>query len=80
VTLVTLQSLLGWCALINYSVLLLWFVLYAAAGDALYHLHSRWFAISKERYDTFHLAGMTGFKLAIWLFNIAPYLALHLLH
>ncbi len=78
-TLATLQSLLGWCALINYSVLLLWFVLHAAAGEALYRLHSRWFPISKERYDTFHLASMTAYKLAILLFNIAPYLALRLL-
>ena len=78
-TLANLQSMLGWCALINYSVLLLWFVLYAAAADALYRLHRRWFAISRERYDTFHLAAMAAYKLAIWMFNIAPYLALRLL-
>ena len=77
-TLADLQSLLGWCALINYGALLLWVVLYMAAKDAMYRLHGRWFALSKERDETVHLAGMTGYKLAIWLFNIAPYLALHL--
>ena len=76
----TLQTLLGWCALINYGVLLLWFVLYVAAKDALYRLHGRWFAMSRERYETFHLAAMAAYKLAIWIFNIAPYLALRLMH
>ena len=73
------QALLGWCAVINYGVLLLWFALYASAKEWLYRLHGRWFSLSKERYETVHLAGMTGYKLAIWLFNIAPYIALHLI-
>ena len=78
-TLVTLQSLLGWCALINFGVLMLWFVLYVLARDAMYRLHSRWFSLSRERYETFHLGSMAAYKLAIWMFNLAPYIALRLM-
>ena len=78
-TLASLQSLLGWCAVINFGVLMLWFVLYASAKDLLYRLHSRWFSLSKERYETVHLAGMAAYKLAIWMFNLAPFIALHLI-
>jgi hypothetical protein len=78
-TLTMLQSLLGWCALINFGVLMLWFVLYASAKEWLYRLHSRWFSVSKERYETVHLAAMAAYKLAIWMFNLAPFIALHLI-
>ena len=78
-TLTLLQALLGWCVVINFGVLMLWFLLYASAKEWLYRLHSRWFSLSKERYETVHLAGMAAYKLAIWLFNLAPYIALHLI-
>ena len=78
-TLTMLQALLGWCAVINFGLLMLWFVLYVLAKDWMYRLHSRWFAVSKESYETVHLASMAGYKLAIWIFNLAPYIALHLI-
>jgi len=78
-TLLMLQALLGWCTVINFGVLMLWFVLYVLAKDWMYRLHSRWFSVSRERYEMVHLGGMAGYKLAIWMFNLAPYIALHLI-
>ena len=78
-TLATLQSLLGWCAVINLALLSVWFLLYVLAKDAMYRLHSRWFALSRERYEAIHYGAMAGYKLAIWIFNLAPFIALHLI-
>ena len=71
-----LRALLGWCAVINYSVLIVWFVLFVGARDWMHRLHGRWFRLTDEQFDMVHYAGMGLFKLGIFLFNLAPYLAL----
>ena len=78
-TAATLQAFVGWCALINLALLTIWFGLFVLAKEWLYRLHGRWFDISKERFDAIHYGGMAGYKLAIWLFNLAPYIALRLM-
>jgi len=78
-TLTTLQSLLGWCAVINLALLSVWFLLYVLAKEWMYRLHSRWFALSRENFETIHYTGMAAYKLAIWIFNLAPFIALHLI-
>lgn len=75
----TLQPMLGLAALINFGILLLWFVTYVTATDCLYRLHNRWFQISREQFAMMHYAGMAIFKLMILVFNLGPYLALLLL-
>ena len=74
----TLRAALGWAALINYALLLLWFGLWWGARDALRRWHGRWFRLSEERFDAIHYAGMAFLKLAIWVFLLAPWLALHI--
>ena len=75
-TLELVREVLGWCALINYIILILWFVVFVSAHEWMYHLHSRWFSLSKNTFDTIHYAGMAIFKLGVFLFNIVPYVAL----
>jgi hypothetical protein len=67
-----------WCAVINYGVLLVWFLFFMLAHDWMYLLHGRWFHLSVEQFDMLHYAGMSIFKLGIILLNLAPYLALHI--
>ena len=71
------QALL-WCALINYGVLILWFVVFLGAHDLLYRLHTKWFRISVEAFDTIHYGGMAIYKIGIVLLNLVPYVALTL--
>ena len=71
------QALL-WCALINYGVLILWFVAFVAAHDLLYRLHTKWFRISVEAFDTIHYGGMAIYKIGIFLLNLVPYIAVTL--
>ena len=74
----TLREFLGWCAVINFGVLLVWFLAFALARDFIQDLHHRWFPLPVAHFTTLHYGGMGLFKLGILFFNVAPYLALHL--
>ncbi len=75
----TLTALLGWSALINYAVLLLWFALFSFNRDFVYTLHTRWFNLEQAGFDTIHYAAMAGYKLLVLVFNLVPWLVLTLL-
>ena len=73
-----IRDVLAWCAVINYALLLLWFLVFSLAHDWLYRVHGKWFTVSVENFDAIHYAGMAFFKLCIFLFSLAPYLALRI--
>jgi Family of unknown function (DUF6868) len=72
------RDALLWCAVINYGVLLVWFLFFVLAHDWMHRLHGRWFRLSVEPFDAIHYAGMAIFKLGIILFNLVPYIALRI--
>jgi hypothetical protein len=72
----TVRGLLGWCIVINYGVLLLWFLLFTLAHDWVYQLHRRWFRLTVEQFDAIHYSVMGFYKIGIFLFNLVPYVAL----
>ncbi len=73
-----LRRILGWATVINLSVITIWFVVFTLYHDALYRLHSKWFKLSHERFDSIHYAGMAFYKIGTYLFNVAPFLALYI--
>ncbi|MCC5785505.1 MAG: hypothetical protein JJU33_02250 [Phycisphaerales bacterium] len=73
-----LHQALLWCVIINFGVLLLWFALYVGAGGWVRRLHGRWFKIPDDRFDALHYGLMGAYELAIILFFLVPYLALHI--
>ncbi len=75
----TLRSMLAWCTLLNYVILLIWFFLIIFARGWLYRLHTQWFKLSEERFDMINYVGMMLFKILILVFNLTPYLALRIL-
>lgn len=77
--LAAIRDFLGWCTLANYIVLLVWFAAFTLAHDRLHRLHARWFALSRERFDTLHYAGMAVYKIGILLFNLVPFFVLSLM-
>ena len=77
-SLAELRPLLGWCLLLNFAILALWFAAFVLLHDTMYRLHGKLFAISRETFDAIHYAGMAAFKIGIILLNIAPYLAISL--
>jgi len=75
-TLGILKSFLLWCLIVDYAILIMWFLMFTFARDWMYRLHGRWFKLSSESFDLVHYAGMAGLTLAIFVFNLAPLLAL----
>jgi len=69
---------MGWATVINIAVLTLWFLLIVYTHDWVYSLHSKWFTLSIERFDTIHYADMAFYKTNIYLFNLIPFLALQI--
>ncbi len=74
-----LRHFFGWCAVINYAMLMLWFILHLAAHGFWVGLSQRFFSVNAEKYDSICLKAMFFFKLAIWLLAISPYLALRIM-
>jgi hypothetical protein len=71
-----IREVLGWCALINYGILIFWFLFFSLAHDWLYHLHGKWFSLSIEHFDALHYLSIAFYKLSIFLFLLVPYLVL----
>jgi hypothetical protein len=72
------RKALLWCTVINYGVLLVWFLFFMLAHDWIYQLHGRWFHMSVEQFDALHYAGMALYKVGILLLNLVPYIALRI--
>ncbi|MEP7206436.1 MAG: DUF6868 family protein [Casimicrobiaceae bacterium] len=77
-TMESLQALLGWCAVLNYAVLLAWFLAFWVAREPLRALHGPWFRLTDTHFDLAHYAAMAVYKVGILLLNIIPYAALRI--
>jgi hypothetical protein len=75
-TLAFLRDFFLWCAVVNYSVILVWFAVFVWAREWLYRFHGRWFALSREQFDALHYGALSAYKIGILLLNVAPYIAL----
>jgi hypothetical protein len=67
-----------WCAVINYLVLMVWFLLIVSPHQWLYRLWGKWFPLTAEQFDVINFAGIVLYKLGILLFNLVPYVALRI--
>ena len=70
------RSFVLWCTVVNYGVLLVWFLVFAVAHDRIHRIHGRWFRLSRDQFDTLHYAGMSVYKIGILLFNLVPFAVL----
>lgn len=77
-TIEVMRNFLLWCTILNYGVLVVWFVFFLSERDFMYQVHSKWFRISVEQFHMLHYALMGLFKIGILLFNLVPYIALRI--
>ena len=71
-------AVLGWCMVVNFGVLLFLVIARAVAPNLMYRTQRLVTSISQEDFDRTMYTLMGQFKLAIILFNLAPYLALRI--
>ena len=77
-TWLALADFFMWCAIVNYAILLLWFIVFLLAHDWMFRLHGRWFHLTHDQFDTLHYGGMAVYKIGILLLNLVPFIALHI--
>jgi len=77
-TIETIQAVLGWSIILNYGVLVLWLLYFLLAHDSLYRMHATMINIPVESFDKIHYALMGFYKLCIFMFMLAPYLAIRI--
>lgn len=73
-----LKNVLLWSMIINFGILLWWFVWVMCAGGFIYRVHSKMFKISEEQFRMINYGGMGLYKLFIIFFNVIPYIALQI--
>jgi hypothetical protein len=74
------RHFLLWCTIIDYGILIIWFLAFVFAHDSMQRLHGKWFQISREQFDAIHYTGMAIFKIGIMLFNLVPCIVLFVLN
>lgn len=73
------SSFLGWNLVLNFGLLLFWAGMLLFARGFVLRLHGRWFRLDEAGFDRLHYAAMAGYKIAIFIFNLMPWLALQLM-
>ena len=63
--------------LINYIILMIWFLAIIFARDWIKQVHGKWFNLSDETFDAIHYGGMAIYKIGILLFNLVPLITLY---
>ena len=77
-TVAIIRDFLLWCAIVNYAVLVAWFLAFTIAHRSLYRLHTKWFRLSEDQFDVIHYSGMAAYKIAALSLNVVPYIALRI--
>jgi len=72
----TARAFFGWCALINYWVLLVWLAIVTLGHDWIMGISLRCFEISKGQFDAVDFSCMAGYKAANILLFFVPFLGL----
>ena len=68
------------CTLINYVILMIWFMLFVFARNWIRQVHGKWFRLSDASFDVIHYSGMALYKIGILLFNLTPLVAIYLMN
>ncbi len=73
-----MREFLLWCTIINFGILMVWFLFFVVARNWMHRFHGRWFRLSDEGFDAAHYTGMAIFKIGIILFNLVPLVVLYI--
>ena len=73
-----IRAMLGWAALINSGLVLIWLAFFVFAHDFAHRVHSKWFALPRDRFDELNCLMMGLYQLMILVVLLGPYLALRI--
>jgi len=80
IDLANLTEFLGWCTLLNYAVLVFSaLLLVSGVGNWAKRLHGQLFNLSETELNTLYFSYLANYKVAIFVLNLVPYLALKII-
>ncbi len=68
-----------WCSIINGSLFILSFLITAYAGDWVCRMNSLWYRIPRDTFNVVIYCFIGLFKIFVIVFNVVPYLVLHII-
>ena len=75
----TLHEFLGWCTVINFSVLVVGAIKVLALLDWETKIHARMFQVDEEWVRRSYFMFFVYYKIAILVLNLVPYIALSIM-
>lgn len=77
-TFILIRNIFAWCLVMNIALLFFWFIMFTFAQDWIYRMHSKFYKITTDDFNRIHYNGIMLFKIFIFVFNLVPYLAMHI--
>ena len=75
----TVTAVLGWCTVLNMGMLAFAAAMLILLGKPVRKIHGRLFGLRDEDLSRAYLQYLAQYKIAIFVFNLAPYVALRIL-
>jgi len=75
----TLTSFLGWCTILNISLLLFTSLMLILMRDSISKLHSKLFGVDEKQLAEFYFQYLAHYKIVIIVFNLVPYISMKLI-
>ena len=75
----TVTAILGWCTVLNMGMLLFAAIFLIVLGKPVKRLHARMYGLTDEDLSRAYFQYLAQYKIAIFVFNLTPYLALRIL-
>ncbi len=79
ITLGAVQEILGWCTILNFGMLIFASVLLSLMRSKIMAIHSEMYSLGEKDLSRAYFQYLAQYKIAIFVFNLAPYLALRLM-
>jgi len=75
----SIREFLGWCTVINLGIFIVTTIKILAIRDWASKIHAKMFKIDEESVRQIYFQFIAAYKIAIIVFNLAPYIALTLM-
>ena len=74
-----LRAFFGWCTLLNWALMLISFMFIALGRSWIFRMHAKMFGITEEDVSKALYLLMAGYKMAIFVFCVVPYIVLRII-
>ena len=75
----TLTDFFMWCTVINGGLLIFWILTWMVASDQVYLIQTKFFPMSRERFDVVFYCFLGAFKMFFIFFSATPFVTLLIL-